>query len=473
MRCTKVLIKISLVFTLVVSLSACGSRAEKSVVQEVNSTEKERIESEEQGKNTEYNEAEKLEKEYELVDVFEYAEPYKTYTFSQGVVWIQNRQGIWQCIDKEGNIRFDLLEGYEPAGNFIGGICLVASPQEQELLERKSCRLYHTLIGLDGKFALTDFIGENDAILLVAENNGSADIWIKSIVDSYEGYSVQLKVMDETGKIKAEFFPNDIMSAAVMEGIHNVNADTSNSMLRSCGDGMYSYGSIFFDVNNSGMFVDEIRGPGGHHYIDYNEGIGVDALGNLRDKQGNSLVSSGYGMYDGFQTGIFSEGYYFIGSKALDSRTIGGWHNGYRGWLLGENTIDLRDYLVYNAPFFKNGYCVLGLENERGELFAGVIDKTGNFVFEPVKGEVISHVVQDNAIIVKQDTKYISVNLNGDILELPEYVYYWETDGYPAGWVKVQNYYDGWAEVRNYNQQTGYIDQYGNSLKIKVPIMLE
>lgn len=75
----------------------------------------------------------------------------------------------------------------------------------------------------------------------------------------------------------------------------------------------------------------------------------------------------------------------------------------------------------YGWPYFYNGYACLSLENPDGDKYVAVIDKDGEFLFEPVKGSIINRRVRNNCIIVHREEGFEAVDLEGNIL--------WSIDG--------------------------------------------
>lgn len=383
----------------------------------------------------ELEETEKLYEEVVLADI-----AYDVIGFSCERAWAQI-EGIWCCIDPEGNIIFDLPVGAEPMGSFVANLCMVNDRYLGDIILDK-----------DGNVVLEDYISEDDQILLLGTNNGEANIWVKTIIDTYDSHSVQLKVLDERGNILAEFRPNEVMQEKEM-GVIN-----ERGRLWSNGNGMYSYGMAVFNVNNGSMFRYEYKD---WHYegtgcgLSYNDGYGVDAHGNLIDQNGNVIISNeGKGVCGG----IYSEGMYFVGNMEEISYK----NYGYRGKFYdnnGEVALDISQYLLINCPSFVNGCCVLQMVNENAVKFVTVIDKSGNFLLEPIEGSIESTNLYEGILVVRESQIYQIVDFYNDKkIELPQ-------------GTKVERFCNGWARYRkSYPDEYifGFMDREGNDLKIRI-----
>lgn len=375
--------------------------------------------------------------------------------FSEGKAWIKQKSGNWYCIDVDGNILFGLPKDISPESNYMNGLCLVTSEKISDYNE-------YTIIDTLGNPVSFDCIGESDSVLLIHKSSNSVCIWIKTLIDSYDGFLVQLKVIDENGKVKAEFFPNDIISEQAMADINKKTAMISMD-LEYQGDGVCSFGNsdvYHFDIESQTVFKDIAP-------IHFERGYGVNRKGELKDKLGNIIASVSINRREGIITGDYNEEVYYLGERQLYKLSYNGKFDGYKGSFYdkdGSIKIDFSDYFVYNRPTYDNGYCVIGLINEIGTVFTGVIDNTGKFVFEPLEAETLCDKVTDNVILVKKQTSNESnaiaiIDLNGnELIVLDEDI---STTG---------KFNDGWALFRRINHRCGYYNKHGDFLKIKVPL---
>lgn len=98
----------------------------------------------------------------------------------------------------------------------------------------------------------------------------------------------------------------------------------------------------------------------------------------------------------------------------------------------GEKVIDLNTYNVcekqnvnnyywngykgFGWPYFKNGYACMNIKNPDGVLYAAVINRNGDFMFEPVRGEMLLQEIMNDVVFIKKEnsTEESCYNLRGE-----------------------------------------------------------
>ena len=275
----------------------------------------------------------------------------------------------------------------------------------------------------------------------MTQREESLDIWKKVVVDTYDKHTVKLVVCDEKGNTKAEFYPTeDVINETTMTEMNKISErDALNSdwVLRHCGEGIYTYGTIVFDVDNQNMYELEYK------LKSFNDGYGIDSEGILRDRLGNIVLHN-------LSCGNFGDG--LIYSK-------GGFYD-----ITGNLVIDLSNLKLLKQPIFYGGYAIIEMENEAGVSFVTVIDKSGNFCFEPIEGNTIFEdmkYVKDNIFIMQnKNDDLIMVDIEGNQTELPTYI------------KRLTHFNEGWAiysEKVAGDSIIGYYNMEGEILTIKIP----
>lgn len=394
--------------------------------------------------------------EYDEVEVSQFAK--WCMEFSESKAWVLGQDDVWYLIDTNGNITYTLPSGLAPATNFMNGICLV---------KRQGTSQYcnYAVIDENGHLVLKDYLTDNDSVIMLERNGDSVDLWVKTVVDTYEKHEVVLKVIDENGNIKAEFYPNDAMSEYTMTQLNETEQG-----LFCAGDGIYydRYGAVFDVETSNSYFIDPRPNE---LYLAVEGDYFVDGKNNLRDRGGNIVIAGNTDM----TAATFSEGMYYIGEMYQENWSH--WAVGRFFDAKGEIVLDLTQIKIVTTsyhsyysmrsmtlPIFKNGYCLMTIANESGVNFVTVMDKNGQFSFEPIKGETQMAYVEDDMFAMETENgKMIWVDMNGIQYELPSQIA-------QMGYLR-----DGWAVYADsksniLEQGNGYINKNGELLMIKIPI---
>ena len=230
-----------LLVLLLLTLMLCACSSQKTV---------DNVEKTDTSKNTQeiMNESEAVNlNEYEEIGSSEIIKACRT--FNNNKAWIQKYDNTWHVIDTNGVIIYSLPTGWSPETNFMMDLCLVKSENSYWMCD-------YTLIDSTGQIISSP--ANDDSILLMTQREESLDIWKKVVVDTYDKHTVKLVVCDEKGNTKAEFYPTeDVINETTMTEMNKISErDALNSdwVLRHCGEGIYTYGTIVFDVDNQNMY---------------------------------------------------------------------------------------------------------------------------------------------------------------------------------------------------------------------------
>lgn len=259
---------------------------------------------------------------------------------------------------------------------------------------------------------------------IVLYNDNPLLVFYKKI-DSFEGNKETYYLIDEGTKKTYEFNADILLVGTYTE--NNVVFKEGNYV----GNGVFITkqsvkGSWIYDLINieTGQKVELgehifYRGPYSQ------DGILSAIVGNgvqLYDEEGEIINTIPYlEKEDGKNVvGRFSEDLVFIENCFYDKN--------------GNICIDLSQYQIlkfgnvmgllteYDShegsawPYFYNGYACLRMNNPDGDEYAAVIDKEGEFLFEPVKGSNISRIVKNNCIVVRTEDGFKLVDINGNVL---------------------------------------------------------
>lgn len=277
----------------------------------------------------------------------------------------------------------------------------------------------------------------------VPNNNGewdkvlySADGYylVEKKVDTYDQYSILIGVVDKNGEWVHEltdqgafaedinfrasggdyFFENSSSYAYLGEGVFlaspGVSVYSENDMKRIGNEeNMHSetklgnthvtiWECLLWNVKDniqteiSASKITEFHD--GYALFCKEDGSGGGML-NAIDTQGNvtDLNCEYRAVEPEYDFPVYSEGLFFAKAAKADDERIGFFD------IQGNLVIDLSKYrmreLPYsstmgvNAPYFKNGEAKILFKNEGGSVFEGTIDKTGEFVKEPERVNVV------------------------------------------------------------------------------------
>lgn len=374
------------------------------------------------------------------IDITDLSNDVKEFSYGKG--WYLDKSSEeWTCIDVDGNILFTLPYGYVPASGFIQNLCLIKH-------EGYRC----TLIDESGSQVFTDLTTGDSECLMLSENNGKINIWLHIIKDTYDGHSEILRVVDGEGMTISEYAG---LNMGHIKHMGQISSFEDGLELRNLGEGMYQCGGYVFNTNNNSYFRYEDYRGFSVSVRDFDGGYGMASDGKLIDSNGNVI----YSTVGGAEVGSYREGVFFMGDWE-EIFISGKYYDTYRGSFYNSNgqvELDISQYSLLSVPVFEEGYCIMEILNEAGVTFTAVMDRAGEFLFEPIEG-VQTVKISEEMIVVNGDSIQIydikenMINTISDNIE------------------RVYDFNDGWAIFRTSQDNQGFIDKNGNHLKVFVEI---
>lgn len=361
--------------------------------------------------------------------------------FSYGKGWyLDNSSEEWTCIDVDGNILFTLPYGYKPVSGFVQNLCLIQR-------EGYNC----ILIDESGNQIFTDLTKGDSECLMLSENNGKINIWLHIIEDTYDGHSETLRVVDGEGTTVSEY----ALNMGQIKHMGQTSSFENGLELRNLGEGMYQCGGYVFNTNNNSYFrYEDYRGLS-EEIMNFDDGYGMGVDGKLIDSNGNVILSTSGGA----KVGEYREGVFFVGDWE-EIYASGKYYYTYRGSFYNSNgqvDLDISQYSLLNIPEFKEGYCVMYILNEAGVAFTAVLDRVGEFLFEPIEGKQNVEISEEMIVV------------NGDSIQIYD-IKENTTNTISDNIERVYDFNDGWAAFRTSQDNQGFIDKNGNHLKVFVEI---
>ncbi len=352
--------------------------------------------------------------------------------YHDGVVWAELKEtdnsSRWCAVDPDGNILFRLGEEELPATCFCNGVSII----DYQYVVNKSGEVVWS-IEEDGWSYANEQWGEG-----VVEEIHLVNNWKSSIDGSVINDPVANMEEDFFGYPQVEFLVNTFDYTGYYTGFLNPDGTWRRepvTMKAEVCDGEYGVYRMYFsyDTWKEGAYrieTDEIadtdqmekdvyyktRGRwGAEYYANLHDGLIFVAAGAL----GNQI-------YDGLDLESYDVGFYDLNSDMQIS--------------LGQYHLAASPY-----PAFKDGYALMQLENDQKSPFYTLMDKNGEFVFEPRKKGIypfdLSDTVHENMYWVREE--------NGEVT-------YYNTAGDPAFQAEqviteARDFYDGRASVKTEN----------------------
>lgn len=356
--------------------------------------------------------------------------------FSDGKGWYRDiSSGQWNCIDSDGNNIFSLPVGYTPKSSFVQNLCLIKHDGYKDfLIDENGHQVFSELC-----------TGDND-ILMMSENNGTINIWVRTIKDTFEEHSEMLRVIDGNGITICEY--NSLPEISI--------SNIDKHEFENLGDGMYQYYGHVFNTNNNSHFKYVDSEGRDVAIINFDNGYGIDVDGKIINQEGE--IYAAYNLQS--SPGRYGNGLFFVGNyEEIYISQRSNFYDVCKGVFCdidGHIKLDIRNYLLNFCPYFVDGYCQLGILNEAGITFNGIIDTNGDFLFEPVM----------NCSSLKISEGLVVINCN------PIQLYDIEKktmSTFPnTNLSRIEEFHDGWAVCQLESGYWGFIDKDGNYLKAKI-----
>lgn len=287
--------------------------------------------------------------------------------FSDGKAWVSGEEigASWVCINTKGEILFSLEGGMEPYTDFYDGVALIENKTRKKL----------RLIDDRGKE-----IANLDEYSCVA---GEDSFLLWRNVDTFEGKWTEAGFMDSKGKWTTPLTKEHVL----------FEEDWESVSLTYCGNGVYASSDGYYEYICFSSKTGETYKYSALDFPYYSEGYVIlnyyletgdykaaliDATGKYKD---TSIVGGLHAAGLRPQHGNFAEGiFYDADSKKFYDASM-------------NVKIDLSKYEIKESfsgqlPYFENGYASIQFAND----YFTIIDKNGNFMFEPVKADASTNI---------------------------------------------------------------------------------
>ncbi len=350
--------------------------------------------------------------------------------YSEGVAWASGGN-CWYILDEEGYVTYQTEDvsgfRFEPE-KFDGGYCHVFYKGDQ-ILDKNG----NVVVPAENGFDSIEYGGNGVLKVVIKEENYLGSSEKIGFIDLDTG-EYTINPTDEynilgTHKLGEGMFATAIGTAlqdntviingktgdsVKLEGAVNVVYESTNGYITAIG-----YGCIYIIDNKCNVITlkDE----------DFEEEVNIDMV----------------------PIGNYGDGLIYVDEIFYDNN--------------GKKVLDFRDKNIYNSPVFVNGYALVRFKNDKGTDFCTIMDKKGNFIFEP-KQIISSDNVQDtntfailDDIDIMPDTGYLVCRENSEwkvIDTAGKTLVTLESGEYPAGYIsdnkifpirnsntKISNYY--------------------------------
>lgn len=420
---TKILVKKILIVTVVsIAIVSCWGCEKKETVE--NKSKDVETVSEEEDKESKQD---LTETEKELTEEVKTEEPEEdqkvdtgkrinnylrsAHQFSEGKDWVLEDNDIshWKCIDKEGNILFELPEDEEPTTDFKNGIAIV---------DKKK------VINAEGKVISSVDDGKYTEILS-DEFNFEGYVFVNVYENTIEGTSEKIGIIDNQGEWYQS--PDECRF--------------QSTKIESLEDGIYK------TFDDDFQYYDAIE----NEYIDLQEVVKRKYKRRLKEGlifvQPNNESDASFNYFKG-DMGLE---YDLADTLGIHTNTVGFYDE------QGNLVIDLSGFAgAADLSGFQDGYCAIELKNPQENHFITIIDKTGQQLFEPIDVMEYKFVGFSQGIICrggKENGLYTYVDLEGNVILEDISSPGWVGDTFnEEGLLKVGNGYPA-EEVVFYNKQ--------------------
>lgn len=298
--------------------------------------------------------------------------------FSDGVAWIKSNE-IWKCIDKTGEILFELESKHKPLTDFANGIALIESSDSKYVVDKSgNIVISPEKQGFDEICYITN--GANNNLKKVLWN-GKA-IVVEKEISTFDSHEIQIGVLNAKGEWISKLSSDN---PAIGE---NGFAIRSTSTYRSF---YYTYSGeeLWFPLYPAGYYCPETNVILDAEEDLYNlsmadsKGIVVNSWGDIYRVDEKGVSSEPILDADRDTIGKYSEGLFYADASTRESKAYGFYN------LNGELVIDLSQYEMpeYSTSIMQNGKALINFKNPAGDEYFTIIDKTGNRILEPMEGE--------------------------------------------------------------------------------------
>lgn len=270
-------------------------------------------------------------------------------------------------------------ESYYIISPFFDGISCVMDSEtgERKLINTKMEDITSKYINLE----------DGEQVIGVGADKTGTTLWTRKNRDTYDSHSTELLAKDLSGSIKQTWSSQDALTEDIEKVFSIEHINGANYI--------YYYFGNYVVLN---VETGDVTSVGEQHSgirLDtmFDDGSYLTAKGSNNYTQLNWYSSTGEMskeilMYGDVANSDYGEGLMYIRGEIDDVP--------YEGFVdqHGTPVINLDVSLnITNLPIYRGDYALIELENEGGESFVTLLDKTGKFAFEPVKGEVWSDLM--------------------------------------------------------------------------------
>lgn len=321
--------------------------------------------------------------------------------FQDGVAWVKLSDNNWSVINKEGKVLFSLNSGSKPSTDFCKGIAIVNG---NTIINKNGVILNNVF---DGKYNYE--ILSNISIGIFGKFEGY--VFVRVVVDTFEKTENRIGVIGPDG----EWYIEPTNQLADSHAIYPCPSYFGEGMYLIEDGPLNSGVSYFLDINSKKIVeIDRLTSD----YLTFENGWLIDPLRYqyvaISNKDGNV-----YTIYPKLNDGnvISTAGKYrdglFYGTDLYAKE-------GHFYDIYGDMAIDLSKYKIkhiafkHDEPYFSNGYCFLEIVNDQGSEWFTIIDKQGNFMFEPRK--IVEHGEISEGLVFLNMSNNLSVyiDMNGN-----------------------------------------------------------
>lgn len=227
----------------------------------------------------------------------------------------------------------------------------------------------------------------DEQVVGVGSDKTGITLWTRKNTDTYDSHSTELFAKDLSGNIKQTWSSRDeitenienILSIEHINGANYVYCYFDNYVILNVETGKtISVGELHSDIQLYELFEDG----------SYLSTINSRGYANLTWHLPTGEISKEINLYGDVAISDYGEGLMYVRGEIDDTQ--------FEGFVdqSGIPLISLDVKLnVTNYPVFRGEYALLELENQGGETFITLLDKSGEFAFEPIKGKVWSDLM--------------------------------------------------------------------------------
>ncbi len=310
---------------------------------------------------------------------------------SVGVIYDSNDDSFYIFFDSEGVVH-RITEDYIRSG-FYEGMCI----HNPKYMMDETGRLFRP-----------QFLQDDEKIIRYAKDDFGVVFWTAKKVDSLEGSKVILTVWSSSGEMIAQFDSSqeEFEECSATSLYCNITDLNNRDGLEYVGGYIYrTKGALsdYYFLNIATKSVHYMRHNSTYPIV-YPNGSFIFSDAHLLDNEWNILLGWENMVHTGPGNPVLSEGLIYLDGYINE---VGGIK--YPSGFYDPNlycVIDLSQYKVQSisrsniSPRFVNGYAVLQLSNSDNVSFWGVMNRKGEWTFEPQKGYVNSFVPFKDGLLI-------------------------------------------------------------------------